>query len=144
MITNWTAYRARRIKYLTQFVRIKRIEQNSTLYQVEFPADVQNPSGKTDMIFFENRREVDDFIERVLHEMLQTDELKRDEHGLAVYVRMRDPGLYEAKVFREGSYEHRQFMASEEPELDDHWVRTYISVDIPYKTKLASRDQEAS
>ncbi len=144
MITCWTAYHARRVKYLATFVRIKRIEQTIPLYQVEFPADVQVPNGKIDAIFFDKRSDADDFAGRVIHEMLQTAELKRDEHGLAVYVRIRDGIHYEAKVFREGSHEHRQFMESEEPELDDLWVRTYVSVPLPYKPKLAPRDQEAS
>lgn len=135
MITNWTAYRARRVLAMREFVAVRRHDQgHKTFYQVDFPADVQKPGGIVDKIYFDSRDEAYQFAADVVAELIQ-----KSKVTVVIYLRYGPDGQIDAHAFQTGEFEEAEFLR--EKGNDGTWLRIYKEAELPY---LPTKREERS
>lgn len=131
MITNWTAYRARRVLRMRECVTVKRCDQgHKSFYEVDFPADVQKPDGIVDKIYFGSRDEAYQFQTDMVAELVEAHDIQKDKVTVVIYLRYAPDGQIEAHAFQAGAFEEAEFLR--EKGRDGMWLRIYKEVDIPY------------
>ena len=140
MITNWTAYRARRVLAMREFVAVRRHDQgHKTFYQVDFPADVQKPGGIVDKIYFGSRDEAHQFAADMVAELVQAADIEKPMVTVIVYVRVNPTGEIEAEAFQTGSLAEANFLREKDREWS--WRRIYREVKVEY---LPTKREERS
>lgn len=140
MITNWTAYRARRVLAMREFVAVGRHDQgHKTFYQVDFPADVQKPGGIVDKIYFDSRDEAYQFAADVVAELVQATDIQKSKVTVVIYLRYGPDGQIDAHAFQTGEFEEAEFLR--EKGNDGTWLRIYKEAELPY---LPTKREERS
>ena len=140
MITNWTAYRARRVLCMRERVTVKRCDEGlKTFYEVDFPADVQKPGGIVDKIYFGSRDEAHQFAADMVAELVQAADIEKPMVTVIVYVRVNPTGEIEAEAFQTGSLAEANFLR--EKDRDWSWRRIYREVQLDY---LPTKREERS
>ena len=139
MITNQTAYRARRVLRMRDFVTVRRLEQDhKTFYEVDFPEDVQKPQGIVGRIHFDSRDEADQFQADMVAELVQAADIEKPRVTVIVYVRVNPTGEIDAEAFQTGSLAEANFLRDRGGEW---WRRIYREVQLDY---LPTKREERS